>query len=147
MSSNTLGLTIAIAMDRSLAILLANLALVAVLLFLRRRASKDPRRSWVYLFYGVEIGPRTDTKCMTKGELLDSGVRFIVWGLIFSSLVLAFVPLSSLVFPAGDLPGAVFLVGFFLVLFAGMGFVGGLYLLIRGLLRRADDTPSSRREV
>ena len=128
-------------MERSVAVLIANLALLALVWYLRSRATKQPQRFWVYLLYGLQVGPRTDTKYMSKSELLDSGLRFITWGLIFSSAFWGIGVLGRLMYPIGELPSPFFLLWLCTALFSGMGVLGGLYLIVRWACRRTNYAP------
>jgi hypothetical protein len=128
-------------MDRSVAILALNICLIALVWFLRSRAEKAPTRFWVYLLYGLQLGPRSDAKYMTKSELYESGLRFIVWGLIASSTLLATGILAKALGASPDTNNPLLALWFGLTLFAGMGFLGGGYLLLRGALRRQSYSP------
>lgn len=126
---------------RDAIILFANVALVALVWYLRRRAGKEPRALWVFLLYGLRIGPRTDTQFMTRHELIESGARFVIWALFFSSAFWAIGIIGRLLFPSGELPSALLLLWLATALFAGMGVVGGTYLLVRGALRGPNYSP------
>jgi hypothetical protein len=130
-------------MDRSIAIFRANVALIGLVWYLRSRAQKDPRKFWVLLLYGVQVGPRTDVAHMRKGELLESGIRFITWGLIFMSAFWANNILMAAIYAPNDPHGFFVVVMFLTTLFSGMGFLGGLYLLVRWLFRRSSYVPPS----
>lgn len=129
--------------DRSVVILALNLGLVVLVWLLRASAKKDPARFWVYLLYGLQLGPRSDVKYMTKTELYDSGVRFIVWGLIFTSAFWAVGIAARFLHSSPDTSPLMAALWFGLSLLAGMGFLGGFYLVIRGLLRPHSYIPPS----
>ena len=122
-------------MDRSVVLFLLDLALIALAWFLRRKATKDPGRFWVYLLYGLQLGPRSDVKLMNKAELYDSGIRFIILGLICVSAILALGIVMRALDASLDTNTFLFMLCFGLALFSGMGFLGGLYLLLRGFFR------------
>ena len=122
-------------MDHSVVILLLDLGLIALVWLLRRKATKDPRRFWVFLLYGLQLGPRTDVKQMSKAELYDSGIRFIILGLMCTSAFLAMAIAMRVLGGSPDTNAVLLGLWIALTLFSAMGFLGGLYLLLRGLFR------------
>jgi hypothetical protein len=120
--------------------LLAVTLLVAARL-LRRLAERDPDKPWVIILFRLWVGPRTDVAYMTKAHLLDSGFSFVTWGFIFMSLLLAVGIVGQLLKPRGDLPVSFFVLLWLLMFFAGMGFLGGAYLLARGAMRSPNWSP------
>lgn len=87
------------------------------------------------------IGPRTDTRYMTRLELLRSSVTFA--GLGLGSMVIMILAASILPKLGDEVAGSPVTLGIFFVAFVltAIWFVGGVYLLIRGLLRRRDYDP------
>ncbi|RKX68644.1 hypothetical protein DRP53_10320 [candidate division WOR-3 bacterium] len=87
---------------------------------------------FIYPRFGVFLfrhrGPRTDVKYMTKHDLYRSGVQF----LILAILILPFLIISGLWAASPILMGFQFV---FSILFL-MFIVGGIYLLLRGLIRK-----------
>jgi hypothetical protein len=79
-------------------------------------------------------GTRTDVRGMTRIERLKSALIFLFWGVLFAALWAGF---SYLVFGlkliSPDNP-ATMVVVIGLVFAAGIGLVGGLYLLIRVII-------------
>lgn len=129
-----------------LTILLINVVLVGAVWFLRAIAQENPARFWVYLLYGHQFGPRTDVKYMTKRELLASALSFVLVGLIFFSVNVGNGILIKL-FSDPRNPAAAFVVIMFLsALFAGMGFIGALYLLTRWMFRSKHYVPPQQGE-
>ncbi|MBX9605939.1 MAG: hypothetical protein K2Y51_06920 [Gammaproteobacteria bacterium] len=80
---------------------------------------------------------------MTKSELLQSGIRFITWGLIFLSLHLGNLILIGVIYGRDQPHGFFTTIMFLTALFSAMGFVGGSYLCIRGFFRRKTYVPPS----
>ena len=105
---------------------------------------KNPQRFWVYLLYGMQVGPRTDVAHMTKTQLFESGMRFVTWGLIFLSVFWANgIAIMALYDRTADPHPFFAVVMFASVISSGMGFVGGLYLLVRSLFRQRSYAPPS----
>ena len=109
-------------------------ALWLIVFFLKYFAKKNPEADWVKVLYGF-YGVRTDTKYMLKDELYVSGFQFLKYSLLFLALVIliARFQLESNLFMMGIFFGSVML---FMILFGG-----GLYLLLRGLLRKRNYIP------
>lgn len=128
-------------MDRSVLILALNIALIALVWILRSKAKKDPSQFWVYLLYGLQLGPRSDVKYMTKIELYESGVRFVTWGLIFTSVLFAVAIAEKATNNPSDASLLLRGLQFGSALLAAMGFVGGSYLLLRGAFRSPSYSP------
>jgi hypothetical protein len=124
-----------------LAILLFWVVLFGVIWFVRSRAEKNRWQFWVWLLYGLRIGPRTDVAQMKKAELLSSALRFLTWGLIFLSILLGGTMLLQYFYDGRNPHGFFLAVIMFLALFAGMGFIGGLFMLVRWLFRYASGAP------
>jgi len=89
----------------------------------------------------MPIGPRTDVRYMTRLELLRSSVTFA--GLGLGSMVVMILAASILPKLGDKVAGSPVTLGIFFVAFVltAIWFVGGVYLLIRGLLRRRDYDP------
>jgi hypothetical protein len=134
-------------MDGSVALLALDLCLIALVWFLRAKAERTPDRFWVYLLYGLQLGPRSDVKYMTKSELYESGTRFIVWGLIASSALLATGIVARALGASPDNSNLLLALWFGLTLLAGMCFLGGGYLLLRGSLRSQSYSPPQPRSA
>lgn len=130
-------------MDRSLAIFLANIALIGVVWYLKSRAEKNPRQFWVFLLYGTQLGPRTDVAHMTKNQLLESGLRFITWGLIFMAAFWANGIIMAVIYAPHDPAGFFIVIMTIIILFSSMGFVAGLYLIVRWFFRSSTYVPPS----
>lgn len=122
-------------MDYSVFILLLDLGLIAVVWILRRKATKDPSRFWVFLLYGLQLGPRSDIKQMNKAELYDSGIRFIILGLMCTSAFLVMAIAMRVLGGSPDTNALLLGLWIALSLLSAMGFLGGLYLLLRGFFR------------
>lgn len=79
-----------------------------------------------------QVGPRTDVRRMNRLERVQAGLGFLLWGLVFAGLwtLPIFltdprkIPADSVIFP---------LWLFATTILAGIGFVAGIYLLIRAL--------------
>jgi hypothetical protein len=127
-------------------ILLLNVALVGLVWFLRSIAQENPARLWVYLLYGHQFGPRTDVKYMTKRELLASALSFLLVGLIFFSVHIGNGILIKLFSDPRDPAAALVLIMFLSALFAGMGFIGAMYLAVRWAFRSRKYVPPERGE-
>jgi hypothetical protein len=125
----------------SMGILAANLILIGVVWYLRSRAMKNPQAFWAFLLFGAQVGPRTDVPGMTKAELTASGLRFVTWGLIFSSLMILTAIIANGMYEKTQPHGAVVAVLMLTGLFSGMGYLGGFYLLIRALFRSKNYVP------
>jgi hypothetical protein len=132
-------------MERAAALLLT-LLVIGVVWYLRARAEQNPKRPWVYLMYGNQFGPRTDVKFMTKRELLQSALSFVLLGLIFFSLNIANGIIIQLGSDPRDPAGIFIVVMFMSALFSGMGFLGASYLLVRWLFRRSSYVPPTNQD-
>lgn len=88
------------------------------------------------------LGPRTDTRYMTRADLFRSSRAFFVWGVVVTAVWIAIAYLLVLIAgkEAWNHP-AVPVIYFVFPLLAGCGYLGALWLLIRGLLRREDYDP------
>lgn len=88
------------------------------------------------------LGPRTDTRYMTRAELFMSSRVFLVWGILVSVVWMTTVYLVDLVDKKDILehPAAIAL-NFALFLLSASGYLGAFWLLVRGLFRRADYDP------
>ena len=93
-----------------------------------------------------QVGPRTDVRRMNRLERVQAGLGFLLWGVFFTGLwfLPVFVtdprqiPVDSVIFP---------LWMFATTILAGMGYVAGIYLLIRSIFsadRRVAAPVSSR---
>ncbi len=116
---------------------LALLILLAAIWVLRIAAAISPLVRKLF----NSIGPRSDTRYMTRIELLRSSLTFACLGLTtLAVLFLAAVSMSN------DGPDHLdpLLGGFFFGTFilTAMWLFGGIYLLIRGLFRRRDYDPA-----
>ncbi len=113
------------------------LSLIAAVWLLRVAAHFNPHVRTLF----DPVGPRTDTRYMTRVELLRSSVTFACLG--FATLAVLFLAALSL---SNDGPDHLdpLLGGFFFATFilTAMWFLGGVYLLIRGLFRRRDYDPA-----
>lgn len=90
------------------------------------------------------LGPRTDTRYMTRAELFISSRVFLVWGILVSVVWIAAVYLVDLMDKKDILehPAAMGL-NFALLLLSGCGYLSAFWLLVRGLFRRADYDPAT----
>ena len=84
------------------------------------------------------IGPRTDVKKMTRKGLIKSGLIYLIAGIIFFTIYVIVFTASS---PTRNLrqdevSATALLIMIISMLVSMMGIVGGIYLLIRALLRR-----------
>jgi hypothetical protein len=82
-------------------------------------------------FMRATRGPRQDVRSMTRIERLRSALSFLLWGLVFfaASLLLAYSTFALKLFSQDNV--IVLVLSFGLVIFAGIGLIGGLYLLVR----------------
>ena len=122
-------------MDRSLLIPLLVFSLLSVILLVRKLAARDPGRPWAMVLVRFWYGPRTDVVNLTKPELLDSGLRSVTWGFIFMSVFFFVGLLGRFLYSGTDWPYGFFVLLFFCSFFAGMGLLGGTYLLVRAGIR------------
>jgi hypothetical protein len=132
-------------MSTSLLVLLTSLALIALIRFLRWRADQNPRKAWVYLLWGLQIGPKVslhvDVPRMSRKDLMNAGLRATTWGLIFMSVFAVNGILMEQFWAPNDAPGFFVVVMFLSALFWAMGIAAGLYLLLRGALRSSNYVP------
>ncbi|GEM_PF-3082805 len=114
------------------------LGLLSLIFGLNYIAVRNPEALWVKCLLRERV--RTDTKYMTRQELFSSGGRFLKYALFF------FIPLILISYLRLELNffwGSVFFgVSIFFLSFFG----GGLYLLIRGSLRKKDYVPPEERK-
>jgi hypothetical protein len=90
------------------------------------------------------LGPRTDTRYMTRAELFISSRMFLSWGILLSAVWIATVYLVALIAGKDTLEHpASMAVNFALALLAGCGYLGAFWLFVRGLFRRADYDPAT----
>jgi hypothetical protein len=125
----------------------AYIALIVVFASLLFLARLYPQQRWAYWLFGYPIGPRTDIKNLTKSQLWSSAWRFLVWGLAFSALLASVVMFPNLSGWGPGAPGATVVVALAFVLLAGLGWIGGLYLLVRFLFRSSRYAPSVNRDA
>lgn len=77
-------------------------------------------------------GPRTDVKAMNRLERLKSALVFFLWGVVFALLWMGFAYVMFGLKLAGEEENpAIMIILASLAIFAGIGLVSGLYLLIR----------------
>ncbi len=98
-------------------------------------AAANPNRKWVYWLFGYSIGPRTDVGNLTKRQLWSSSWRFLCWGVSCFAGLIAIVKLPRLSGWGLGAPIETIALALILFLLMGLGFEGGLYLLVRCLLR------------
>ncbi len=113
------------------------LSLIALLWLLRVAAYFSPLVRKLF----DSIGPRTDTRYMTRVELLRSSLTFACLGL--TTLAVLFLAAVSLSHDGPDHLDPL-LGGFFFgtFLLTAMWLLGGIYLLIRGLCRSRNYNPA-----
>jgi len=133
-------------MDLTFGILLTNLTIIAGIWYLSSRAGRTSRGFWVFLLYGVQIGPQTVVEIMTRTDLFYSGLRFITWGLIFFSVWVVNVVVMDKFSNRVEPHNFFVLVVVLSTLFSAMSFVKALYFLVRSVLRRKEYVPPSIQE-
>ena len=107
-----------------------------VMLILRSliRWIRDNPESRVTRFMLAPRGPRTDPGSMTRIDRLKSSLTFLLWGAVFFGLLTAW-SYACIEWNMVDSDGPLFMAILFgLVIFAGMGIVGGFYMLLRDLI-------------
>jgi hypothetical protein len=105
-------------------------------------ALRHPGSFFAYTFYRRPFGPNTRTKEMTKGELARSGAQFLILGLYpFLTLVglRTFKEQLETILSEGILMAIYFCCSIFFIACV----VGGVYLLIRSLIRRSGYIPET----
>ncbi len=125
----------------------AYIALIVVFASLLFLARLNPQQRWVYWLFGYTIGPRTDIKNLIKSQLWSSAWRFLVWGLVCSALLASVMMFPSLSGWGPGAPAATVLVALVFALLAGLGWAGGLYLLVRFVFRSSSYAPSVNRDA
>ena len=111
--------------------------MVAVVMLILRsliRWIRDNPESRVTRFMLAPRGPRTDPGSMTRIDRLKSSLTFLLWGAVFFGLLTAW-SYACIEWNMVDSDGPLFMAILFgLVIFAGMGIVGGFYMLLRDLI-------------
>ena len=76
-------------------------------------------------------GPRTDVRSMNRVQRLPSALAFLLWGCVFFGLwlLMAWLTFGLGLFPPDHVLVQVLNIG--LAMLAGIGFVAGIYLLLR----------------
>ena len=76
-------------------------------------------------------GPRTDVRSLNRVQRLASALGFLVWACVFFGLwlLMAWLTFGLGLFPADHVLVQVLNIG--LAMLAGIGFVAGIYLLLR----------------
>jgi len=108
--------------------------LIVSLFILVGKAREDPGAPWVRFLWGLR-GPNTNVASMLKSELYSSGLQFLgissVFGAVSVAIILFFEQVKDLTY--NPLALGIFFGSF--ILFASF-FCGGLYMLLRGLLKK-----------
>lgn len=117
--------------DRRISLIL--LAVFGGVMLLNYLARKNPDAAWVYWLWGWEMGPRTNAPTMSRYDLRRSGVRFLLYALVLLGLLIATGHFGF----RGAQDSMVALALLFVL---SLGFLmctaAGLYLLIRGVLKK-----------
>ena len=109
-------------------------------LILRYYAKRKNKPFLIYLLFFHQIGPRTDTKYMSKRELYKSGLKFIVWSIYLFTIILLLGYNIGSKSEYAIILGIIFIIW---ILFM-MCFFGGLYLIFRGLIRKKEYIPPEK---
>ena len=117
--------------DRSISLIL--FAVFGGILLLTQLARKNPEAPWVYWLWAWEIGPRTNVATMSRRDLYRSGVRFLFFAVVLLGLL---ITTGHFGLQNGEQPVAALLTVFVCSVSILLCSVGGVYLLIRGVLKK-----------
>jgi hypothetical protein len=129
----------------NLQLLIPLLVCILAVAFLARKLSElYPTKPWVVALFRYSYGPRTDVANLTKIELYESGLQFVKWGVLFMSVLFSGGIVGRILY-LEDWPPSFLMLSLLCAFMTGMGFLGGVYLLLRAAIRPRNWAPPNQR--